>query len=252
MGDVYRHLQKRACLIASEYPIPDFYRVFSKQRSLSMTAFAADPVIREIRTLITCDLEDNFGHSLSHAVKVSLDAGTLMMIEGPKAGYGPAMLRRRLRVAQCAGLLHDICRKEKDHAAAGAEVAGRFLRSYSFSNEEREDICHAIRNHEAFKPTTPASTPEGDLVAACLYDADKFRWGPDNFTSTVWDMVTASDVPLARFMEGYPRAMAFLSEIRHTFRTPTGRQYGPQFIDIGMDIGRRLFQIVRTEYAQWL
>lgn len=252
MGDVYRHLRKIACHIASEYPIPDFYRDFSAQRRRSMEVFATDPVVREIRTLITADLEDNLGHGLSHAVKVTLDAGTLMMIEGKTAGYGMSRLRRRVRVAQCAGLLHDICRKEKDHAVAGAELARRFLRSYPFSSEEREDICHAIRNHEAFKPTAPASTPEGDLVAGCLYDADKFRWGPDNFTATIWDMVIASDISLARFMAGYPRAMTFLSEIRHTFRTPTGMKYGPQFIEIGIDIGRRLFRTVREEYAQWL
>lgn len=253
MGDdVYRHLQQTARRIASTYPTPEFYRFHPIQRRHSMIAFAADPVLGEIRSRIARRLEDNFGHGVSHAVRVTLDAGSLMLIEGRLAGYGTDRLRSQVRVAQCAGLLHDICRRERDHAVAGADLAARLLRPFPFSPEEREDICHAIRNHEAFKPTTPASTPGGDLVAGCLYDADKFRWGPDNFTSTIWEMVAASGIDLPRFVAGYPRAMRFLSEIRGTFRTPTGRRYGPQFIDVGMAIGRELLETVRSEYGRWL
>jgi len=59
----------------------------------------------------------------------------------------------------------------------------------------RKYIADAIRNHEAFKETLEAADKEGRLVSDALYDADKFRWGPENFTTTLWTIVTANDTP---------------------------------------------------------
>jgi len=42
---------------------------------------------------------------------------------------------------------------------------------------------------------------------------------------------------LGRFLEG----LEGVGRIRETFRSGTGRRYGPDFIDRGMDIGRRLY-----------
>jgi hypothetical protein len=85
-------------------------------------------------------------------------------------------------------------------------------------------------------------------LSDCLYDADKFRMGPENFTHTVWEMLSFADVPLSVFMAEYPRGMEFLDRIRHTFRSPTGRVYGPKFIDLGLAIGRELYDWVRSEF----
>jgi hypothetical protein len=43
--------------------------------------------------------------------------------------------------------------------------------------------------------------------------------------------------------------MESLERIRGTFRSPTGRRYGPEFIDIGIEIGWRLYDVILDEFA---
>ena len=72
------------------------------------------------------------------------------------------------------------------------------------------------------------------------------------FTATIWEMVSFSRIPLSKFMEHYPRGMKMLSRIKSTFRTPTGRLYGPQFIEIGIAIGEELKAFIGRTYARQL
>ena len=116
-------------------------------------------------------------------------------------------LSRLVCLVQSAGLLHDIKRKRKDHSTHAAAHAKKVLKKYPFSSEEIENICGAIQNHEAFKDNIDADTPEGELLSNCLYDADKFRWGPDNFQDTLWAMVSYFNPPLITFMDGYSQGM---------------------------------------------
>ena len=95
----------------------------------------------------------------------------------------------------------------------------------------------------------PVNSRRGDLVSGCLYDADKFRWGPDNFADTLWCMVFYRNPTLAEFLAGYPQGLASLHRIKNTFRTITGRRYGPQFIDIGIAIGEDLLKVIKTEFS---
>jgi hypothetical protein len=46
--------------------------------------------------------------------------------------------------------------------------------------------------------------------------------------------------------------MEKLAKIKHTFRTITGKKYGPQFIDIGLAVGKELFAVIQKEYADLL
>lgn len=256
MDRTYVRIRKKARQIVFRFPSPDFYKDFSWAKDLSRQFFETDPVILQLRAFVAEHLEDDFGHGLEHAVKVTLDAGALMAAEcehSLRTGKpGCQDQRRRVRVVQCAGLLHDMKRKEKDHAAAGAVYARKVLRYYPLSAEEVEDVSQAIRNHEAFKDTFAINTPEGLLVSDCLYDADKFRWGPDNFTDTVWEMVSFFKTPLPKFIDLYPKGMDKLASIRSTFRTRTGKQYGPQFIDIGLAVGQELYEVITTEFAHLL
>ena len=193
-------------------------------------------------------MKNNLGHGIEHATKVCLDAGTLLLIESGMGRCSNAVTRRKLLVVQCAALLHDLKRKHKEHAVKGAEFARVHLRKYRLSEVEIIEACQAIRNHEAFKEKQQEDTTEGVLVSNCLYDADKFRWGPDNFTHTVWDMVMHADIPLATFVKHYPRGLATMSKIKLTFRTETGKKYGPQFIDIGLSVGEKLLEIIKQEF----
>jgi len=248
----YDRLRDRARQIAARFPPPDFYRVHQRAHRLSAIAFGNDEVVADLRRYLADRLEDDFGHGVKHAAKVCLDAGALMAIEAPGRGFDRDGVSDQIRLVQCAGLLHDIKRKQRDHAGRGADEARRILTSYPFSVAEIEDVAMAIRNHEAFKPVTPVNTVGGALVSDCLYDADKFRWGPDNFTDTLWEMVAFYRPTLREFLDHYPRGMATLEAIKPTFRTPCGKKYGPRFIDQGIAIGEELHAAIQAEFAQYL
>lgn len=249
MENIYARIRQRACQIVANLPPPDFYQDHSLAKRLSRQSFETHPVTVELRAFVARRLEEDFGHGLVHAEKVALDAGTLMIIEGELARHSENYTNRRVIVVQCAGLLHDIKRKQKNHAVQGAAYAKEKLEEYPLDPEEIEDISQAILNHEAFKSTVAIKTFEGMLVSDCLYDADKFRWGPDNFTDTLWSMVTFSKIPASKFMDRYHQGIEKIAKIKETFRTETGKKYGPQFIDLGLTAGEELLQVINTEFA---
>jgi len=252
MQSIYALLREQARQIVSSFPSPDFYQDHSQACEYSSRLFQADPEIRKLCRFVSENLDDDYGHGLQHAIKVTIDAGALMNIEGQAAGYSESMLARRTQIVQCAGLLHDTKRKKKDHSKHGADYARTVLEDYSLSYDEIEDVGRAIQNHEAFKSITPIDTTEGILVSDCLYDADKFRWGPDNFTDTLWDMVSFLNPPLSKFMARYPQGMESLEKIKTTFRTETGKQYGPQFLDLGLAIGQKLHDLILSDFSEFL
>jgi hypothetical protein len=248
---LYTQLRERARQIASRYPPADFYRDHAAAVDASRLLFDTHALVLELRQAVCARLEDDFGHGLLHAAKVALDAGALMHIEGRAAGYSGGYLERRICIAHCAGLLHDIQRKQNNHAEHGACRARELLAAFPLAADEIEDVCIAIRNHEAFKDTLSVNTREGALVSDCLYDADKFRWGPDNFTDTLWAMLAFTRPPLSDFLKHYPAGMESLARIKSTFRTATGRAYGPGFIDLGIAIGDELYQAIRNEFCNF-
>lgn len=247
MASIYIRLRDRARHIVSQYPLPDFYSELSRAFKLSRHIFNTDPTISDLRFYVTGRLEEDFGHGIQHANKVALDAGTLVIAEGARIGWSARVAKRCVVTVQCASLLHDLKRKEPNHAIKGASHAAHLLRRYPFSNEEREDIRLAIHDHEAFQKRVPINSRRGALVSGCLYDADKFRWGPDNFTDTLWCMVFYHNPTLAEFMSSYPEGLANIQKIKNTFRTATGRKYGPQFIDMGIAIGNELHKVIEAE-----
>ncbi|MBW2605657.1 MAG: hypothetical protein JRE28_15345 [Deltaproteobacteria bacterium] len=252
MEPIYARIRERARKIVSRFPTPDFYKDFPQANEFSQQFFETDPLIVELRIFIAEHLEDDFGHGFEHASKVAKDAGTLIYIEGNLAGYSDNVITRRLLIVQCAGLFHDTKRKQKNHALKSAFFSEEVLKSYSLLHDEIKDISHAIQNHEAFKTNFESNTPEDTLTSDCLYDADKFRWGPDNFYYTVWDMVSFYKTPFSKFMHLYPKGMDTLHKIKNTFRTNTGKKYGPQFIEIGIAIGEELFDVINNEFAHLL
>jgi hypothetical protein len=252
MTPIYMRVRERARQLVTTFPTPDFYQVFPSLHDLSHRFLRSNPMLIRLRSHVGGTIQNDFGHGLRHAHKVTCDAGALLLIEGFAAGYSETFLLRRLLVVQIAGLLHDIQRRRPDHAQRGADYALRLLQDYPLDPEEIEDVAEAIRNHEAFKPVIFPETPSGMLISGCLYDADKFRWGPDNFQDTVWDMVAASGLSLSEFVQRYPRGMEYLARIQTTFRTPTGKTYGPQSIDIGLAVGAQLLDIIKAEFAEYL
>lgn len=252
MDPAFIKIRAMAHRIVSAFPQPDFYRQFQAANDLSQRIFKGNPLVGKVHCLVSQKLEGDFGHGLEHAVKVSRDAGTLMIIESRGEGISSQAITRRVCVAQCAGLLHDMKRKQADHAHQGAIYARKQLQLYDISRDEIEDVYCAIDNHEAFQKVRDLKPARRALTSACLYDADKFRWGPDNFQRTIWDMVSFAGLPLNLFVEQFPSKMQGLVKIKETFRTPTGQQYGPQFIDMGLAIGHKLYKEICSEFKDSL
>ncbi|MEW6260852.1 MAG: hypothetical protein AB1547_13245 [Thermodesulfobacteriota bacterium] len=248
-SSIYRDIQKQARRIVACSPTPSFYRVHASEWECSCQFLNNDPAVRLVLDFVVRQLENDFGHGFLHARKVAIDAGTLAIVESRHHGVHPSEIATILRNAQIAGLLHDIKRKERHHAIAGSNYAEQVMQAFGFMPEAIATVSLAIRNHEAFQKPALIDTEEGRLVSDCLYDADKFRWGPDNFEDTLWDMLDHLDPPFPEFLRRYPSGMEFLARIKTTFRTETGRRFGPEFIDIGLAIGEVIYRMIEQEYT---
>jgi hypothetical protein len=236
-GD-YLEAQKLSERIAAEMEPPLFYVDKKDEVETSRVIFETHPMVQACMDIVK-ERADRFGHGLSHVRKVAVDAGALVIIEMDE-GRPEEARSRMLLLSHIAGVLHDIRRLEPDHAQRGAEEAALVLRNFDLEDREREAVVQAIRNHEAFKPAEPLQDPSMQILSDALYDADKFRWGPDNFTETVWMMVAPTRVPLDLLMEHFAPSMKGIERITGTFRTSTGREYGPDFIAKGLEIGEKL------------
>ena len=183
-------------------------------------------------------------------MRVGIDSATLVYAELESSPLDRVRIERMMVLALLAGLLHDLCRGEKDHACVGAKEAAKALRNYPLSEEETQGVCRAIHNHEAFITPRPCKRPLSQLLSDCLYDADKFRWGPDNFTHTLWYMVAHQKLTPEELIRRFPWGMAGVMRIQETFRTPTGRHFGPQVIESGISIGKEIYRYLVQNFGE--
>ncbi len=242
----YLEAQRLCERLASEIEPPLFYTDKKEEVEASLSFFESDPVVGHGLSIVE-ERGDVLGHGLSHVCKVAVDAGALVLIEMDRSA-SPEERQRALLLAHLAGVLHDIRREQPEHAQRGADEAVTILRDFDLKDGERAAIVQAIRNHEAFKPAVPLQDSSLQVLSDALYDADKFRWGPDNFTETVWMMVAPFKVPLASLLGHFETSLEGIVRIKDTFRTPTGREYGPDFIAKGLQIGERLYEELANIY----
>lgn len=237
----YRRAIDLSRTIAVEVGTPRFYLEKAREVALSRELFADEPM-NAVALRMVSERDACPGHGLMHVEKVAVDSGALVIIE--EGGKSPdARVRRLVLLAHLAGIFHDICRSEREHAGRGAQEVKKLLPSFPLRDSECADIIHAIHNHEAFQPyrnRSGSSAPP--LLSDALYDADKFRWGPDNFTDTLWAMILPRGIPLNTLLARFLPGLEGIGQIRNSFRTPTGREYGPDFIDRGLTIGKRLHE----------
>ncbi|VVS93951.1 HD domain-containing protein [Desulfoluna spongiiphila] len=255
MDETYRQIRQRARELVQTLPEPAFYKEEADALKRSHRLFDRSAELKELISHLEAELDEDFGHGLFHSQKVAIEAGAIVLVERRRSkehntANAPCVGRLMFK-AHCAGLLHDTMRKHKDHAEKGAAYAEKVLAVLHFPQNEIHEIAFAIACHEAFKTHDAAcpTGPDAQLLADALYDADKFRWGPDNFSHTVWDMVSYARIPLPLFMSHYPRALEGIARIKKTFRSQTGKLYGPGFIDIGLDVGKKLYTIIQSEFA---
>ncbi len=227
-------------IIAAEVGEPEFYRHHHGAVSESARLYEDAPMVRDCLEIVS-GYGDCYGHGLTHIRKVALDAGAIMLIELKRDALTHDSGRLVL-LAHLAGLLHDVRRREKNHAKRGAEEAAGILANFALSAGESSAIVRAIANHEAFQPQEALENSADQLLSDTLYDADKFRWGPDNFTETLWAMLASRKAPLSAVFRHFLPGLEGILRVRDTFRTETGRKYGPDFIDRGLEIGRRFYE----------
>jgi hypothetical protein len=233
----YDKAQKITRNIAASLKSPRFYRENADEVARSQHLFKNHPTIQSCLAIVAT-YNNPYGHGLSHAEKVSIDSGAIVLIECND--LDAARLERLVLLSHLAGALHDVKRAAPDHALAGAEEARKILPAFDLTDDERKVIPRMIANHEAFKPSLPMDNTLEQLLSDALYDADKFRWGPDNFTEMLWDIIIPKKVPLTKMLAHFMTGMVGIKRIRRTFRSSTGKKYGPDFIDLGLKLGREL------------
>ena len=224
--------------VASRYPTPRFYAEKGEELDLSRKVYDLDETVNRFRRHLV-KLGNDFGHGINHSELVAIDSGAIVAAEMTD---NKDAIFEWIACTQTAGLLHDIKRKEKDHAKKSADEAKKLLKDVPIKERYRSIIVYAIRNHEAFKEEIPTNDDMGRLISDALYDADKFRWGPDNFTTTLWDMLGYAKINIELFLTGYKKGIDGIKRIKETFRTKTGKEYGPEFIDLGLKIGDEIYK----------
>lgn len=245
MNNVFAKLQKEAREY-SNHKRPSFYEYLAPEHSNSRETFFEHPLMLRCFEDVTPFLDHEFGHGIEHSQNVAIEAGTITLAETKQTN---SQANRHLTLlAQISGLLHDICRMEKDHAVQGAKLSFEILKDYPLSDKDKQMISFAIANHEAFKQDSPAPDYSYELLSGALYDADKFRWGPDNFVTTMWEICDYQEWTLDNILERFPNAFEIINSISETFKTPTGQIFGPEFIEIGLELGNYLYRRMKQIY----
>ncbi len=224
--------------LADTFPQPSFYRDHIVESARAQAVDSSSSLVANARERMN-QVGDPLGHGFHHARKVALDAATIVFAE---SGINESA-DNLARLALMAGYLHDIRRDRSEHPAQAAEYV-----EYHYHDQLQKTeigmICFAIRNHEAFVEPAETDNKDRELLSDVLYDADKFRWGPDNFLYTVWDMAASMNLTSRQVIKGYDNGIRGIQQVRESFRTPTGKKYGPEFIDIGLMMGEELISFL--------
>lgn len=248
-SEIYTRLQETARRIAAGLPEPALYREYRNAIQ------QADELLRRHSLIESCRrrLEEaalECAHGICHCEAVARDAAAIVIIEARARSLPQNEIERLSVAAGVAGLLHDIKRREEDHARLGSIEAGNILQGLGVDPDFTRYVTEAIRNHEAFKDINTSSDWAAKLVSDALYDADKFRWGPENFTTTLWLILESRATPADALHRTFMEKMKGIEKIKETFRTSTGQKYGPEFIDQGIEIGKVIFQELSKTLAK--
>lgn len=165
MNELLMRLQREAERIASKHPPPEFYIRFKAPQALARKLFFTSPVLVRLRRMVEPCLQEDLGHGLYHSTRVSLDTATLIAVELEADQIQPIKRERLMQLGLIGGLLHDICRNEEQHAAAGALKAARILRRFPWGREKcRASAAPSATMKRSPRPS-PAILPGGSLSA---------------------------------------------------------------------------------------
>lgn len=237
----YSRLKQMALSTAERLGDPSFYADNRNELQTAHEMLRTNSILRKCRSY----LDESFmgiGHGLAHSEAVAKESGAILQVESRLSDLDSKLVQELIVYVQIAGLLHDIRRKEKDHTVRGSDEARRILENFRIGSNYKRYITSAIRNHEAFKDILESENEIAKLISDSLYDADKFRWGPDNFTTTVWLILDSAKTPVEILCRDFIENLRYIEKIKDTFRTGTGKRYGPEFIDMGIKIGNVIYE----------
>ncbi|EPR37574.1 hypothetical protein dsx2_0920 [Desulfovibrio sp. X2] len=246
MSSPLKQFRDVAARLAAPLPRPAFYTGYAMELEGARTAFFEEPLLRRLRDDSLTFLYDDFGFGIEHSKTVAVEAAAIVAAE--TASHGREESRRMVLMALLAGLLHDATRLEQDAAARAADLSLSVLASYALADEEREMIAGAIAAHETPTGWTPPADPRAALLAGALYDADKFRYGPDVYVTSLWEHCDYEELPLSDAPHCLALAEKRIPALRGTFRTNPGRLHGESFLAVG----QRLLPVLAGELESFL
>ena len=239
MNKILVRMKREAKAMVADLELPQFYNECKRELDYSRSTFFDHPLLMRLQEDVIPFLYDDYGHGIEHSKKVAIEAGAIVLAEMRQGDLPRA--RHLALLAHMAGLLHDICRMEDDHAARGAELSASILADYPLEADDLKRIAFAISDHEAFSDRQSTEDPEAHLLSNALYDADKFRWGPDNFSTTLWEMCDYNDITVVEILLNFPRGVEKIRQVATTFRTSIGKTFGPEFIELGLALGGEIY-----------
>lgn len=228
-------LKRRARDLAASRPQPAFVMDCAEELSHASNLFFDHPMMLRLQSDALGFLNDPCGLGVEHGKRVAIDAAALVLAE--PSGLNQEERRRAALLAEMAGLLHDALRYEDDHAEKGADLCLRILRGYALAPEERLWIAQAVALHEISLPLAVDGGSEFlKLLTGAVHDADRFRFGPDIFSATLWELCECDDWSLEEIVRAFPEGARRAQTFLKGFRTEQGRRYGPGLIAEGISL----------------
>jgi hypothetical protein len=243
-------MKRRARELAASRPQNAFALDCAEELGHASTLFFEHPLMQRLQSDALGYLNEPCGIGVEHGKRVAIDAAALLLAE--PAGLDPEERRRLALLAEMAGLLHDALRFEDDHAEKGADLCMRLLRGYPIAPEERLWIAQAVALHETALPLAEAGPQAAQMLSGVVHDADRFRFGPDIFAATLWELCDCDEWTFEAIAAAYPQGAAHAATLRTGFRTEQGRKYGPALIDEGLSLAQehtRLFEQLLSKTA---
>jgi len=242
MDDRILDIKRHARDLVAARPLPAFSLDCAEELAHASSMFFDHPLMLRLQSDALGFLNEACGLGVEHAKRVAIDAAAIVLAEPSDL---PAEDRRRLALlAEMAGLMHDALRFEEDHAEKGADLCLRVLRGYPLDERERSLVARAVALHESPLPLADDGPLDERLLAGAVHDADRFRFGPDIFAATLWELCECEEWPLERIAAKFPEGPALAARYKDSFRTVQGTSYGPALLDEGLALAegcRQLF-----------
>lgn len=241
-NNILLDLKNHAKKLAKEMPVAAFYLDHATEMAFAWDLFFNHSVLLRLQEDCLAFLYDDYMFGIEHSKKVAHDAAAIILSE--ESGLTQEEKRHLAFLAQVAGLVHDVQRGEDDHAHRSADAVDSILAGYPIEADDVALIVRAVAGHEERTEPSDYPDPPTRLLCQALYDADKFRFGPDIFSTTMWLFCDYNSWSLAETAGQFPKGISAAKAVVHTFRTDVARRYGPELIEQGIKLGETMSRML--------